>query len=134
MGCGEKMLQCHRIVLATASPVWRSAFEGTFREGQEATIRIQDAKPSEVEALVQYAYTGEFDDANATALMPLAHRYEMPELVACCGWSMLSQLSVTNVAQTVSTINTFSEHAEVAPLWSKLVKRVYGNPELREAA
>ena len=132
--CGEKALQCHRIVLATASPVWRTALESGFREGQEAAINIEDAQPFEVEALIQYAYTGVFDAANAAVLLPLAHRYEMPDLVGRCGRLMLSQLSVTNVAHTVSAINTFSEHEEVAPLWSKLVEKVSSDFILREAA
>lgn len=132
--CGEKALRCHRIVLATASPVWRTALESSFREGHEASINIQDAKASEVEALIQYAYTDDFDDANAAALLPLAHRYEMPDLVGRCGRLMLTQLSVTNVACTVSAINTFSEHEEVAPLWSELVGKVSSDPNLIEAA
>merc|ERR1712118_571570 len=91
-------------------------------------------KASEVEELVRYAYTGDFDDANAAALLPLAHRYEMPDLVGRCGQLMLTQLTVTNVAHTVSAINTFSEHKEVTPLWSKLVEKVSSDPILREAA
>merc|ERR1711924_201853 len=60
----ERTYAAHRIVLATASPVWRAALQSEFSEGREARIVIQDADPSVVEALLCYAYTGDFQDTD----------------------------------------------------------------------
>eukprot|EP00415_Alexandrium_ostenfeldii_P001684 UN1684 len=82
--CGGRKFPCHRIVLATASPVWRVALAGSFKESRDAVIVVTDADPSTVEALLKYVYDGTFDAAHAVAMLPLAHRYEMDELVGLC--------------------------------------------------
>jgi len=132
--CGERKFDVHQLVLATASPVWRAALKGDFREGREATIRIDDASPSVVDAMLYFVYTGKLEGADVAALLPLAHRYELPDLVGLCVRTMLKQISVENVAKVVSLINDFSEHTEVAPLWPKLLEQVRQDSALLEAA
>lgn len=62
-----------------ASPVWCAEFGSNFREGRDCTIGIEDAEPSDVEAMLKYAYSGELDDASlASLVLPLAHRWERP--------------------------------------------------------
>jgi hypothetical protein len=132
--CGERRFNCHRAVLATASPVWRAALEGDFRERKEATIRIDDADPHVVESLLRYVYIGKLDGADTVAVLPLAHRYEMPDLVGLCVRTMVKHVNADSVAKVVSLVNMFSEHAEVAPLWPKLVDQVRSDATLLEAA
>jgi len=132
--CGDNSLRCHRVVLSTASPVWRAALDSKFREGCDAAIHIDDAEPSVVKSLVRYAYTSCVEEADVAALMPLAHRYDMPGLVALCGNALLDNLAVENVAQTVYLINRFKDHEEVNPLWQRLVLKVHLDAKLCEAA
>jgi len=132
--CGERRFDCHQVVLATASPVWRAALKGDFRERRESMIRIVDAEPAVVDAMLGYVYTGKLEGADVTALLPLAHRYELPDLVGLCVRTMLKQISPESVAKVVSVINTFSDHKEVAPLWPKLLEHVKKDPALLEAA
>jgi hypothetical protein len=132
--CGERKFNCHRAVLGTASPVWRAALEGDFRERKEAKIVITDVEPSVVESLLRYVYIGKLDGADTAAILPLAHRYDMPELVGLCVRTMVKQINAQSVAKVVSAVNLFSEHKEVAPFWPKLVDRVKNDATLLEAA
>ena len=63
-------------------------------------------------------------NVDPTELLPLAHRYELSELVARCANAMLKQVSVENVVQIVQTMCIFKDHEEVKTLWSRLVTLV----------
>jgi len=111
--CGSSDFQCHRAVLANASAVWQTALESSFREGRDAKLRIDDSDPGVVEALLKYAYTSEFEFGDAAATLGLAHRYEMPSLVALCAQQMLEDVTVENVGKIASAMNVYGEHKEV---------------------
>ena len=108
--------------------------QGKFREGREATICIDDADSSVVAAVLKYAYTSEYDGADACAVLSLAHRYEIPELVASCVSRMVSDMTVDNVAQVVSAMNTFRDHPEVASVWPKVSEMLGEDASLRDSA
>ena len=61
--CGGQEIRCHRVVLAESSPVRRAALGGNFRESHEATIAIEVANFSTLQALVKYIYTGTLEIA-----------------------------------------------------------------------
>jgi len=134
VACRSVQFPCHRVVLANASAVWRTALESGFREGGDAKLSIDGADPGVVEAMLKYAYIGEFDcDAPAVALR-IAHRCEMSELVALCARQMLDGVTVDNVAQLSSTMNLYLEHDEVAKVWPEFLKIIGRDPGLMDAA
>merc|ERR1711924_551522 len=104
------------------------------KEGRESTIQVTDAEPDVVDALLRYIYTGKLLQRHAMALLPLAHRYEISDLVGLCVREMLRQLSVKNVTNIVSLVNRFSEHEEVAVLWPTLLEQVKYDHALLEAS
>eukprot|EP00929_Paragymnodinium_shiwhaense_P087376 TRINITY_DN47573_c0_g1_i1.p1 TRINITY_DN47573_c0_g1~~TRINITY_DN47573_c0_g1_i1.p1 ORF type:complete len:258 (-),score=27.80 TRINITY_DN47573_c0_g1_i1:127-837(-) len=132
--CGGREFLCHRIVLGTASVVWRAAFTSAFREARDATININGADVAAVEALLQYVYKGEFNDDLAMALLPLAHLYEVHELVGLCAASLRSSVSKDNVVEVVSLMKKFIDHEKVAVEWPPLVERVRADPDLADTA
>ena len=132
IACGSATMKCHRSILAAASPVWRSAFSGNFREAHEATISIQDAELDTVEALVRYAYTGEVDANCVASLLPLAHRYELSKLVGLCAQVMYEEMTPGNGVSYVSLLNTFIQHEEVAAIWPRAVDKVRSNREFND--
>lgn len=127
--CGSTVINCHRSVLAAVSPVWHAALRSNFREAREATISIQDAEPAIVKALLKYAYTGEVDSSCVASLLPLAHRYELPELVGICAQCMFDEMTVDNAVSYVSLLNMFIEHEKVAIIWPLVVDKVSRNRE-----
>uniref|UniRef100_A0A7S0FPG3 BTB domain-containing protein n=1 Tax=Pyrodinium bahamense TaxID=73915 RepID=A0A7S0FPG3_9DINO len=132
--CGASEFRCHRAILANASDVWRTAFEGSFIEGRDARLSIDDAEPLVVEALLKYAYTCEFDFDDAAAALPLAHRYEISSLVTTCARQLLENVTVDNVARIASTLNAYLEHEGVAKVWPRLLDIIGSDQDLLDAA
>jgi len=119
--CGSSEFQCHRAVLATASAVWQTELESSFREGRDAKLSIDDSDPGAVESVLKYAYTCEFEFGDVAAALVLAHRYEMPKLVALCARRILDDVTAENVADIAATLNVYLEHEGVAKVWQKLL-------------
>jgi len=132
--CGSSEFHCHRAVLANASAVWRTSLESSFREGREAKLRIENADPCAVEAVLRYVYTREFELDYAAAALGLAYRYEMSSLVALCAQQVLEGVTVENVARLASTMNICLEHEEVAKVWPEFLKIVGQDRSLMDAA
>lgn len=132
--CGSTAFQCHRAILANASAVWRTALESTFREGRDAKLGMDDADPGVVEAVLKYAYTCEFECGDIAAALVLAHRYEMPKLVALCAIRLLDDVTAENVAHIAATLNAYMEHEEVAKVWPQLLDIIGQDQELMDAA
>ena len=71
-------------------------FQVLLRELGEAKVVIEDADPGSVEFLLAYLYTGVVDshcNPDAAALLPLAHRLEVPDLVDHCAATLVKELS-----------------------------------------
>lgn len=132
--CGEQRFECHRVVLAAASPVWRAALRGGYRESREATLRVEGAEAPAVEALLRFVYRGDLDASLAAEVLPLAHRYDMPGLVGACAWALQRGLARDNVAGSIAALNQFLEHERVAAVWPLVLERVSGDAELQDAA
>jgi len=132
--CHSKVYACHRSVLVNASPVWRAALKGNFREAREAKIDIEEADEEAVGALLKYIYTAELDSRHAEAVLPLAHRYELAELVGLCAACMFEKLTKDNVVQVLSSLNPFLEHERIAAIWPSVVKKVSADAGLQDAA
>merc|ERR1712216_762624 len=100
--CGTASFKVHRCVLSAASPFFDRAFSSSMQEGVEARVTIDDADPASVELLLAYLYTGFADLADhAWALLPLAHRLQVNELVVECAAAISEKLDERNVSDAV---------------------------------
>jgi len=132
--CSGRVFPCHRVVLASASPVWRAALLSGFKESFDARIDIEDAEPIAVEALLSYIYNGVLDQDHAADVLPLAHRYQIHELIKVCASSILKNINQQNVVDVVSVMREFTEHEEVSAVWPSVVEKVCADPVLRDTA
>jgi len=108
--------------------------ESSFREGRDAKLSIDDVDPGAVEAVLKYAYTCIFEFGDVAAALTLAHRYEMPKLVALCVRRMLDDVTAENVADIAATLNVYLEHEEVAKVWPKFLAIVGQDQKLMDVA
>jgi len=124
----------HRAVLCKASPVFAAAFRGSMREATTARVDIPEADPEAVEAMLRYIYAGAIRPEEAVHVLPLAHRYQLEDLVAECCTLMLQSLSTSNVAAIVKAFRMFRDQGQMADMWEEVLKKVSGDPALSRAA
>ena len=76
-------IPAHRLVLASASPYFRTMFNVNMRESGERRVLLGDVDSASVKALVDFAYTGEIDvtSDNDVALFCAAHRLLFEDVV-----------------------------------------------------
>ncbi|CAI6088670.1 unnamed protein product [Clonostachys chloroleuca] len=58
-GCEFKV---HKVVVCTQSPVLATAIQGVFQESRTGIINIENFEPSTVSRMVEFLYTGDYDD------------------------------------------------------------------------
>jgi len=132
--CSDGELACHRIVLAKASPVWRAALTGNFRESHDARIVIQNVDLDVAGALLKYVYTGEVLSYQAMMLFPLAHQYELRGLIEQCVKDLYHSMNKENVVQIVSLLSTYIEHEKVAVMWPSILDKLCSDRESLDEA
>eukprot|EP00929_Paragymnodinium_shiwhaense_P122132 TRINITY_DN94726_c0_g1_i1.p2 TRINITY_DN94726_c0_g1~~TRINITY_DN94726_c0_g1_i1.p2 ORF type:complete len:294 (+),score=51.29 TRINITY_DN94726_c0_g1_i1:52-882(+) len=129
--CQDKTYAVHRAVLAAASPVFNAAFSCGMREGVEARIEIHDAAPRAVEALLSYIYEGDFEASSAVSVLPLAHRYELGDLVEQCTDRMLRTLTEDTVVAVTEVLRPLVDCSEDAKhAWGRLWRALRLKPKL----
>merc|ERR1712151_1104806 len=132
--CPPRSIAVHRCFLAAASPFFARAFQGSMRESSEAKVVIEDADADAVEALVHYLYTGAVDDnVDPTALLALAHRFEVRGLLRLCAASIVWDLTEENVARSVAALRPFKDEGPIEEYWRALVDRLGGDRAMLEA-
>lgn len=124
-------LAVHRNVLAAASPVFQKAFSSHMREGLEMKIIIADASTTAVHALLAFIYEGTLDPTQAIPLLPLAHRYELMDLVARCASCIVDNLTVETLVDAIVALKPFVAYNEnVRHAWEKAQQLVCRNPDM----
>jgi hypothetical protein len=111
--CEGQVFPVHRTVLATASPVFLAAFSGNMQEAKTARIEIGDASVDAVEALLRHVYTSELKSDCALVVLPLAHRYQLADLVLQCCEEVIQTLSAEHVAEVVRTMRLYRYETRV---------------------
>jgi len=96
--CGEKLFDCHQIILASRSQVFKTMFESNMMEKLTGSVEIKDMDPEVFEDLLKYIYSGEAPniDDHTEKLLAAADRYQLEELMELCEMKLSSKLDVTN--------------------------------------
>ena len=55
--CGGKIFACHKIILASRSPVFKKMFESDMLEKRTGSVDIKNMTPEVLESLLEYIYT-----------------------------------------------------------------------------
>ncbi|KAL7298745.1 hypothetical protein TKK_0008495 [Trichogramma kaykai] len=95
----EKELPAHKIILATASPVFRAMFAHDMLENKENSVKITDITENILTEMLRYIYTGEIDAIETDMIIELlavADKYQIDNLKTKCGKILYSYLSIEN--------------------------------------
>mmetsp|Transcript_98120 Transcript_98120/g.218876 ORF Transcript_98120/g.218876 Transcript_98120/m.218876 type:complete len:463 (+) Transcript_98120:85-1473(+) len=133
--CEGRSFKVHRSVLSAASPVFAATFGGAMRESVEAKIQISDACASTVDSLLGHIYTGTLRVSAAIKVLPLAHRYQLTDLVRCCCGKIMYGIDADNVAEIVRVLTFLSaEDSLVHAALERVLSHVRQNDDLFRAA
>jgi len=96
--CGDKVFECHKIILASRSPVFKTMLESNMREKITGDIEIKNMDHEVLEDLLKYIYSGVAPniDAYSKELLAAADQYQLEKLKELCELKLSSRFDVSN--------------------------------------
>jgi len=102
--CGGQSFDCHMVILAARSPVFKAMFQSNMKEKQTQTVNIDDFKAEVVGEMLNFIYTGNVSSQDAildiaSELLKVADKYQLDLLKNICEESLCSILKVNNCVE-----------------------------------
>ena len=123
---GSETFQCHKLVLAAASPYFKAMFcTSGMKECEMCDIPLQGIKPSILAILIEFAYTSELhvSEMNVCSLLPAATMFQMTHVIEACCTFLEHQLDPSNCIG----IADFAQAHGCSDLYTKAKLYVYQN-------
>ena len=127
--CNGKTIQCHKIVLASQSDVFKTMFLNMdMSEAKSGEVKIDDFTAETIETLVYYLYNQEVKDVSLinTDLLRVAEKYNISRLLEMCSGHLQSNLSPTNALDVLLTAHLTNQE-DLFKAASKFVSQNTGN-------
>ena len=110
---GERF-PAHRVILATASPVFRTMFKG-YKESEQTDVALPHIAGSAIEAIIDYAYIGETHNAETQEsvqdIYEAAHYLQNENLLKMCSTWLLRRVNATNCLSLVLFADRYDDDA-----------------------
>jgi len=100
-----RRVSAHKVILASRSPVFEKMFATQMSEALSSNVALPDAEDHSVDIFLQFLYGGGVEDSvleNGNlicALLQLAHRFQVLDLMTICEDRMAGSLNSENVCQ-----------------------------------
>jgi len=96
--CDDKVFDCHKIILASRSPVFKTMLESNMREKNTGEIEIKNMDHEVLEDLLKYIYSGVAPniDAHSKELFAAADLYQLKKLKELCELKLSSIFDISN--------------------------------------
>jgi len=96
--CGGKKFDCHKIILASRSPVFKTMLESNMKEKITGSIEIKGMRIEVFESLLQYIYTSDAPNIDTLArdLYAAADQYQIVKLKELCEAKLISNIDLEN--------------------------------------
>ena len=96
--CGEKVFDCHQVILAARSPVFRAMFQAEMTEKKTKKVDIPDLHPDVLSEMLTFIYTGKSPSVDnlAQALLAAADKYQVELLKIICVEKLCKSIDVKN--------------------------------------
>jgi len=137
--CGNRSFHAHRVVLASASPVFAKMLQSDMKEAHSRQILIEDVSAEVVAKALRYMYTGEVADDVDIESLGFAHKYDITGMMQPVSSKILKNLSPENVSATVRSLRPYkrsiSEVSDsgLSQLHARVRQRVLKDLKLMEA-
>ena len=104
--CGEKVFNCHQVILSAGSPVFKAMFQTDMEEKKTKVVTIKEMEPEVLAQMVYFMYTGESNEQNFTRemakdLYEAADRYQVAILKIKCEENIYLDLRAENAIDTL---------------------------------
>ncbi|XP_053561035.1 kelch repeat and BTB domain-containing protein 3 [Bombina bombina] len=105
----DKLIPCHRCVLAASSDFFRAMFEVNMKERDGGSVTISNLSPDAVKAFLDYAYTGraEITDENVDMLFQMSSFLQVPLLSKACSDFLIKIIDTNNCLQLLSISESY---------------------------
>ena len=102
--CEGQSFDCHMVILAARSPVFKAMFESNMKEKETKTVNLDDFKPNVIAEMLNFIYTGTVASHDtlgviALELLRAADKYELDHMKNICEDSLCSTVEVTNCVE-----------------------------------
>jgi len=98
--CGVYEYNCHKIILARRSPVFKAMFSNDMKENIESKVVIDDLDQETVYEMLYYIYSGNLKNLEGKALnlLAAADKYDIVELKEICELHLQENLTTENIS------------------------------------
>ena len=88
----------HRVVLAAATPYFKTMFTGGFKENQMSEIRLNDTSSEGLKCVLNAVYTGELSVSveNVCDVLPVASQLQLIEIIEHCAELLSGNICAKN--------------------------------------
>jgi len=94
--CGDKSFRCHKIILASRSPVFKAMLNSEMQEKETGSVAIKNMTPEVLERLLGYIYTGHAPCIETLEVLAAADQYQIVGLKELCEMKLCSSIEVGN--------------------------------------
>ena len=96
---GHKV-HCHKVILSTASKVFKKMFTSDMKEKHSHEIVLNDIQIATMKSLLTFIYSDTVDDHELTTeLLAAADFYDLIKLKVMCEESLITTIDISNVAR-----------------------------------
>jgi len=108
--CGSIKFDCHKVFLASSSPVFKAMFNTQMKEKISNEVHIDDVKPDVMAVLLQFLYTGKVSnfDKFAMDLFIAADKYQIESLKKLCERELVKSIGIENCFSLLIMGDTYS--------------------------
>jgi len=107
VSCNGREFNCHKVVLAARSSVFRAMFEHNMEEKKNSAVKVEDVEGDAMEKLLHFIYTSKLDFLDsisfelAARVLAAADKYELPRLKVACEECLSTRLTVENACEVL---------------------------------
>merc|ERR550534_759020 len=107
VSCSGREFNCHKVVLAARSSVFRAMFEHNMEEKKNSAVKVEDVEGDAMEKLLHFIYTSKLDFLDAISfelaarVLAAADKYELPRLKVACEECISTRLTVENACEVL---------------------------------
>jgi len=96
--CADKEFRCHKNILASRSPVFKTMLESDMKEKKTGRIEIKNMSSEVVGDMLKYIYSGDAPniDSHTKELFAAADQYQLEKLKEMCEEKLCSSIDANN--------------------------------------